>query len=793
MKYRVAVRALCEFTAKQGDLDLRFTPSPSAREGIDGHLQVQRRRGQDYQAEVPLSGAFGPLEVRGRADGYDPARNQLEEIKTFRGDLERLPPNHRHLHWAQARIYGHLLCRERSLDGLWIALVYFDVVRQRETLVREWYGAGELDCFFRDQCRRFLDWAEREMAHRRLRNEALTELGFPHPRFRPGQRKLAEAVYKAAAVGRCLMAEAPTGIGKTLATLFPQLKAMPGQSLDKLFFLAAKTTGRQLALQALETLGAGDGRLPLRVVELTAREKACEYPENACHGDACPLARGFYDRLDAARQAAVDGRLLDRDGLRKVAREHEICPYYLSQELARWADLVVADYNYFFDLSGLLFSLTGEQGWRVGVMVDEAHNLVERARSMYTAELDQVAFRSIRRAAPAELKRPLNRLGRAWNALKRGQETAYQAYDQPPSTLMDAIQQCIGVMGDYFAEHPVAIGNELQRFYFDLNHFLRVGELFDQHFLFDVSLEDTAGQYAGAARLCIRNLVPAPALRDRFLGCHSAVLFSATLSPAGYYRDMLGLPDRTAWLSVDAPFDAEQLEARIIDGISTRYGDRPASLQPITDLMAAQYQKAPGNYLAFFSSFEYLDQVVNHLQTHYPTIPVWLQSPGMDESARRLFLDRFGADSRGIGFAVLGGAFAEGIDLPGRRLVGAFIATLGLPPVTPVNEAFRNRLQHLFGRGYDYAYLFPGIRKVVQAAGRVIRTQSDRGVLCLIDDRFARPGIRALMPGWWHPRIEAGTTGKPPAPGSDRTEMPGSPNEQLCFDDPGPYQLSVEP
>lgn len=783
MKYRVAVRALCEFTAKQGDLDLRFTPAPSAREGVDGHLQVQKSRGKDYEAEISLGGTFGPLEVRGRADGYDPVRNQLEEIKTFRGDLERQPPNHRQLHWAQARIYGHLLCRQRALGGLWIALVYFDVVRQRETLVREWHGAGELACFFQDQCRRFLDWAEGEMDHRRRRNEALKELHFPHSQFRPGQRQLAETVYKAAAIGCCLMAEAPTGIGKTLATLFPQLKAMPGQSLDKLFFLAAKTTGRQLALQALATLGAGDGGLPLRVVEMTAREKACEHPENACHGDACPLARGFYDRLGAARQAAVEGRLLDRAGLRAVAREHGICPYYLSQELVRWADLVIADYNYFFDLSGLLYSLTEEHGWRVGVMADEAHNLIERARSMYTAELDQVAFRSIRRAAPAELKRPLNRLGRAWNALRRNQETAYRSYDHPPSALMDAIQHCVGVMGDYFAEQPVAMSDELQRFYFDLTHFIRVAELFDQHFLFDVSRQSSAGPQHGAVRLCIRNLVPAPILRGRFEGCHSAVLFSATLSPAGYYRDMLGLPDRTARLSVDSPFSTEQLEVKIIDGISTRYGDRAASLQPIADLMATQYRREPGNYLAFFSSFEYLEQVATRLRALYPAIPIWLQSPAMNEEARQQFLDRFSADSRGIGFAVLGGAFAEGIDLPGRRLVGAFIATLGLPPPTPINEAFSKRLQHLFGRGHDYGYLFPGMRKVVQAAGRVIRTQSDRGVLCLIDDRFTRPGIRALMPDWWHPRIEPATASKPP----------DDPDGQFCFQGPDRYQLPVEP
>ncbi|MBL8301942.1 MAG: ATP-dependent DNA helicase, partial [Ideonella sp.] len=296
--YTVAVRALCEFTAKAGDLDLRFTPAATALEGIAGHVTVASRRGPGYEAEVPLSGDHQGLRVRGRADGYDPGRQRLEEVKTYRGDLAAMPANRRALHQAQVRVYGALLCRERGLASLELALVYFDVATQTETVVCERLTAVELETHFAALCGRFLAWARQEAAHRQRRDAALAALPFAHDDFRPGQRELSEAVYRATVGGRCLMAQAPTGIGKTIGTLFPVLRAWPGQRLDKLFFLTAKTPGRGLALEALRTLARGHGAaLPLRVLEMVARDKACEHPDKACHGESCPLARGFFDRL----------------------------------------------------------------------------------------------------------------------------------------------------------------------------------------------------------------------------------------------------------------------------------------------------------------------------------------------------------------------------------------------------------------------------------------------------------------------------------------------------------------
>jgi Rad3-related DNA helicase len=753
--YRVAVRALCDFTAREGDLDHRFTPAPSAQEGMEGHTLVASRRGADYIAELPLSGRYEQLTVTGRADGFDPVNHRLEEIKTHRGSLERMAANQRALHWAQVKVYGALLCAERSLEQITLTLVYLDIASGKETLLSQDASAAELQAFFASQCRRFLSWAKQEADHRQRRNAGLQTLRFPHAAFRPGQRELAEDVYKAASTGRCLLAQAPTGIGKTLGTLFPMLLAMPRQQLDRIAFLTMKTPGRRLALDALATLRASqsDEAQPLRVLELVAREKACEYPDRACHGESCPLAAGFYDRLPTARQAAVEQGWLDRQALREVALAHDVCPYYLGQELARWADVIVGDVNHWFDSHALLHGLAQANEWRAGVLVDEAHNLVERARGMYSTELDQQRLNRLRRVAPSPLAGPLGRLARQWQAVIKaaGLEAAgdkgppgYALLETLPDKLVGALQQVGAAITDYLGEHPDQASLELQELLFEALALCRLAERFGEH-----SLCDLTRHGRGRAVLGLRNLIPADFLAARFNAAHSVVLFSATLNPAHYYRDLLGLSENTPWREVVSPFSARQLEVRIRSDISTRFRDREASIEPMVATIAQQYQRRPGHYLAFFSSFAYLEAAITRFREAHPDVPVFSQTRGMPEAQRDAFLARFSPGGRGIGFAVLGGAFAEGIDLPGDRLIGAFIATLGLPPFNAFNEALKARLGARFGQGDDYTYQIPGMIKVVQAAGRVIRSPEDDGVVVLMDDRFAQPKVRALLPSWW--------------------------------------------
>jgi Rad3-related DNA helicase len=379
---------------------------------------------------------------------------------------------------------------------------------------------------------------------------------------------------------------------------------------------------------------------------------------------------------------------------------------------------------------------------------------------MFTAELHPAALAQARSsptaAQHAPVKKALDKVRRAWVALDKAHPDPYTVLEAFPDKLLATLQQCTTTLTEHFTDHPTEPDGALQAFYFDALHLQRMADLLDAHSMVDIT-QTSSGPHQRAAKpgdsvVCIRNVVPAPFLQPRITVAHTSTLFSATLQPARFYADLLGLPEDHVWVDVESPFAAHQLQVQVARHISTRYPHRAASLAPIAALMAQQFRERPGNYLAFFSSYDYLQQAAALFAQQHPDVPHWCQSRRMLEGEQREFLARFTDTSQGIAFAVLGGAFAEGIDLPGQRLIGAFVATLGLPQVNPVNEQIRERMQALFGAGYDYTYLYPGLQKVVQAAGRVIRTPSDEGVVHLMDERFAQAQVRSLLPAWWQTR-----------------------------------------
>ena len=744
----VAVRTLCEFAARKGDLDLRYTPAPTSEEGIAGHGAVQARRGPRYQREVALAGQCSKLMVSGRADGYDPIAGRLEEIKTHRGDLSRVREAQRNLHRAQLRAYGALLCRQENLNQIDLALIYYDVGKDKETPITETALAEELWRELVQLCEQYSDWAEQEASHRHERDLALKNLTFPFPDFRPQQRALAESVYRNSIRQQTLLLEAPTGLGKTLGTLFPALMAMPTARHDRLFYLTSRNTARQLAVDAVHLLRKKQpGPLPLRTLELVAKDHACEHPDKACHGDACPLAKGFFDRLPAARKDAANHTgALTQGVLADIARQHGICPYFLAQEMARWCDVVVADVNRMFDQSALLHALVRQNDWKASLLVDEAHNLVDRARGMYSVELSQARLLRVRKQAPKALKSKLDGVSRAWQSVIRDHcpdiSREPVMLDTLPGSLTGALNRLVSAITDYLADHPPDLA--LQELMFESLAFTKLAEVFGDH-----SLCELIRPARGKARLSIQNLIPADFLAPRFEAADSTLMFSATLSPGVYYRDLLGMPEDTCFRSLPGPFTRDQLEVNFTPDISTRQPDRERSLTPIAELIHRQYQQRPGNYLAFFSSFSYLNRVQDTLLQQAPDLPLRAQRPGMSTDERTAFLKAFHENNTGVALAVLGGVFSEGIDLPGDRLIGAFVATLGLPPFDNWHEILRQRLEQRFGAGHAYTYLIPGLQKVAQAAGRVIRTPEDTGVIWLIDDRFLQPQIRNLLPAWW--------------------------------------------
>ncbi|MBW4935049.1 ATP-dependent DNA helicase [Marinobacter sp. F4206] len=746
---KVAVRTLCEFAARRGDLDFRYTPAPSSEEGIAGHQSIQARRGYGYESEYLLTGECLGLKLSGRADGYHPHRGRLEEIKTHRGDLSRIREHQRALHRAQLRAYGALLCRQENLKKLELTLVYYDTGKDKETPITETATAVELWQELEALCDQFRTWAAQEEHHRERRDARLTGLRFPFPAFRPRQRQLAETVYKNSMQAGTLLLEAPTGLGKTLGTLFPALMAMPAAGQDRLYYLTCRNTARQLAVDAIERLRTAQDNpqyWPLRTLELVSKDDACEHPDKACHGDSCPLAKGFFDRLPDARAEAVQtGTTLTRAVLARIAAGHGICPYFLAQEMARWSDVVVGDVNRMFDQSALLHGLIRQNQWHATVLLDEAHNLVDRARGMYSVRLDQQRLLRIRKTAPRVLKSHLDRTARAWQGVIRDHGDAGDTpvfLDSLPSALVGSLLGLVSALTDFLADNPPDLA--LQELLFESVAFMKLADTFGDH-----SLCEFRRTGRGRASVTIQNLVPADFLRERFAAARSVLLFSATLSPGVYYRDLLGLPDDSRFTSLPSPFTADQLQVHFTPHISTRQADRQASAQPIAQLIAGQFRERPGHYLAFFSSFSYLNTVSDALTREAPEVPQRSQQPGMSPQQRAAFLDGFREPGGSVAFAVLGGVFSEGIDLPGDQLIGAFVATLGLPPFDAWHEILKARLQQRFGAGYDYTYLIPGLQKVAQAAGRVIRTPEDEGVIWLIDDRFLKPPARNLLPGWW--------------------------------------------
>ncbi|MBU40698.1 MAG: ATP-dependent DNA helicase [Marinobacter sp.] len=745
---KVAVRTLCEFAARHGDLDFRYTPAPSSEEGIAGHQAIQAKRGYGYKSEYSLTGKVLGMQLSGRADGYHPHKNRLEEIKTHRGDVSRIRPHQRALHRAQLRAYGALLCRQENRKNVELALVYYDTGRDKETVLTETATAGELWQELETLCGLYKAWAEQEEHHRELRDALLAKLRFPFPDFRPRQRQLAETVYKNSVKTGTLLLEAPTGLGKTLGTLFPALMAMPAAKQDRLYYLTCRNTARQLALDAVDKLRHAQDELqpwPLRTLELVSKDDACEHPDKACHGESCPLAKGFFDRLPDARAEAVQSKEpLNQENLAKIAADHDICPYFLAQEMARWCDLIIGDVNRLFDQSALLHGLIRQNNWQASVLVDEAHNLVDRARGMYSVQLEQQRLLKLKKTAPKPVKAALDRTARAWQALIRdhGEQAQPVFLATLPAQLLGALQALVSVITDYLADNPPDLA--LQEVLFEIVAFMKLADSFGDH-----SLCEFQRSGRGRARLTIQNLIPADFLTERFKAAHSVLLFSATLSPGVYYRDLLGLPEDARFTSLPSPFSAGQLKVEFTPGISTRQVHREASLQPVAELIAKQYRTRPGHYLAFFSSFKYAKEVSDALAKQAPDIPQRSQQPGMSAEQRRQFLADFRKPEGSIAFAVLGGVFSEGIDLPGDQLIGAFVATLGLPPFDAWHEILKERLQQRFGEGYNYTYLIPGLQKVAQAAGRVIRTPEDRGVIWLIDDRFLKRPVRGLLPTWW--------------------------------------------
>ena len=776
---RLSVRELAEFCHRRGDIDYRFTPSPTAEQGIAGHQRLQRQRGEHFQAEYPLECVVElpglTVKLGGRADGFDASGPLLEEIKTCRVQRQSIPPAVEALHWAQLMLYGGLLCREQaSLDKVDLQLTYFNVDSGAEWPRRESVDRASLLGFLEDSLARIGEWLRRQQCWREERDASLAALVFPYAGYRTGQRPMAELVYQCISRGGQLLLEAPTGTGKTAAVLFPALKAMATGRLDRVCFVTARTVGRRTAEHTLRDFEAAG--MQLRRLSVTAKESICFSPGRACHADDCQFARGYYDRLPRALDAAMSVADLDRDSVEHIAREHQVCPYQLAMDLLPWADLCIGDTHYIYSFNGIISSSFQERRLRWTVLLDEAHNLPRRAREMYSATLSKQLLMSAKREASGALSKALDACNRVMLALNREdwQEAGFDSRAIPPDSLEYVLQRFVGAASEQQASAPLALQRApaLLEFYFSVLHFQRVLE----HYGPDYRFEMTRSSERQSLLLRLRCLDASRLLGERQQRPLATTAFSATASPARWMLDELGFDSRAVFRSLPSPFAADQLRVELETSLDIRFRSRQASLPGLAKRILCWLAENPGNCIVYFSAYRYMEDTLALLGDRIADRYLCVQDRRWEEAERGALLDALRRRRDVAAFCILGGVFGEGIDLPGDALRSVVVVGVGLPQFNREQEALQAYYQEKLGRGFEYAFQYPGMQRVSQALGRVVRQDEDRGRALLIDSRYRERSYRALLPPWWEYDYLSPTVGGGVEAGS---ELPASPAPEL--------------
>ncbi len=757
--FRSGIREMVEFVHRRGNLagEGGFRASNRATEGTRLHRLVQRRRGAGYEAEVEVEfrSVEGEVEcvLAGRVDGLqrgcDPP--MVEEIKTvdrfWSGTADPL-------HIAQLRIYAAILAHRNGWRDVELRLTHVDLEGGCETTIPFIESAETLAGFLEETLRLWREWLSAQARWTRLRDDSVAGLGFPFRGYREGQRELARRVYRAIREKRTLFLEAPTGLGKTMGTIYPAVKALPMLEGGRVFFLTAKTPGRQAAAGALEGLRSAGARL--RSVALTAKRTICFSTDpGGCDPRACPFALGYHDRIRPAVEALLARETMDRTAVEEVARAHTVCPFELSLDASSWSDVVVGDFNHLFDPSARLQRHFGGGAANHVVLVDEAHNLVDRSREMHSASLapDQLAVgRGAGRAkGGAAARRALAEAVEALRSIPGGQaEEAPGHHDgkfrleELPAPAVQACRAAAGALENVLAGIRPGTGfSGWIEPWFALRDWLRAAEAFDGN-CHAIRTAD-----GGVSIFCAD---PSARLKKDLEGLRSAVFFSATLAPAEYFRDLLGGGPDDEFAAFDSPFDPARMRLRVLPRDVT-FKARSASLETVARDIVAHAEAVAGNHLVFCPSMGYLAALRGELEKLGPALDVMAQDASMRDRERRDFLEKFQPGSRVVGLAVIGGIFSEGVDLPGERLKAVTVVGTGLPRLSLERDLLRGHFEKTRGRGFDYAYRIPGMQRVQQAVGRLIRTEEDSGSALLIDRRFLDPRQRSLFPVWWRPEF----------------------------------------
>ena len=754
---RISVRSLVEFILREGDIDNRVSGSMEKDAMLLGgkiHRKIQSRMGTNYTAEVPLKIQMPcdgfVLQIEGRADGVlkDDGKVLIDEIKGILRSLEHLEAPVP-VHLAQAKCYAYIYAVQNSLKCIDVQMTYCQMETEEIRRFCQEFEFQELQTWFQDLVTQYEKWAKFEIEWRNVRNDSIRQIEFPFP-YREGQRDLVVSVYRTILRKKKLFIQAPTGVGKTMATVFPAVRAM-GEGLgEKIFYLTAKTITRTVAEQAFSLLK--EKGLLYKTITLTAKEKICFCEEAECNPDACPYAKGHFDRVnDAVFDLITHSGDWSREVLEEQAKKHMVCPFEMSLDVSNWADAVICDYNYAFDPQAHLKRFFSESGkGEYLFLIDEAHNLVERGREMYSASLykeDLLEVRKLVKAEDPKLAKGLSECNQQFLELKR--ECEHYQILKSVSHIALKLMNVLSKLEDYLEECKDAEKKKrVLDFYFAVRSFLNIHDIMDENYvIFSEMMED------GRFQIKLFCVNPAVNLQNYLEQGNSTIFFSATLLPVHYYKKLLSVEKDDYAVYAHSSFPQENKFLFIGTDVSTRYTRRGESTyQRFARYIAVMAEQKKGNYMAFFPSYRFLEEVHTcFLECVDHEVDSICQVSYMDEEQREEFLEEFEQEREKslVAFCVMGGIFSEGIDLTEDKLIGAVIAGTGLPQVCTEREILKQYFNAADMDGFDYAYLYPGMNKVLQSAGRVIRTESDRGVILLLDDRFREMRYREVFPREW--------------------------------------------
>lgn len=754
---RISVRSLVEFILREGDIDNRVSGSMEKDAMLLGgkiHRKIQSRMGTNYTAEVPLKIQMPcdgfVLQIEGRADGVlkDDGKVLIDEIKGILRSLEHLEAPVP-VHLAQAKCYAYIYAVQNSLKCIDVQMTYCQMETEEIRRFCQEFEFQELQTWFQDLVTQYEKWAKFEIEWRNVRNDSIRQIEFPFP-YREGQRDLVASVYRTILRKKKLFIQAPTGVGKTMATVFPAVRAV-GEGLgEKIFYLTAKTITRTVAEQAFSLLK--EKGLLYKTITLTAKEKICFCEEAECNPDACPYAKGHFDRVnDAVFDLITHSGDWSREVLEEQAKKHMVCPFEMSLDVSNWADAVICDYNYAFDPQAHLKRFFSESGkGEYLFLIDEAHNLVERGREMYSVSLykeDLLEVRKLVKAEDPKLAKGLSECNQQFLELKR--ECEHYQILKSVSHIALKLMNVLSKLEDYLEECKDAEKKKrVLDFYFAVRSFLNIHDIMDENYvIFSEMMED------GRFQIKLFCVNPAVNLQNYLEQGNSTIFFSATLLPVHYYKKLLSVEKDDYAVYAHSSFPQENKFLFIGTDVSTRYTRRGESTyQRFARYIAVMAEQKKGNYMAFFPSYRFLEEVHTcFLECVDHEVDSICQVSYMDEEQREEFLEEFEQEREKslVAFCVMGGIFSEGIDLTDDKLIGAVIAGTGLPQVCTEREILKQYFNAADMDGFDYAYLYPGMNKVLQSAGRVIRTESDRGVILLLDDRFREMRYWEVFPREW--------------------------------------------